>query len=200
VGAAPVIVRGIPDGLLQEAAELLREAFAEKVAHELRPRDDAQAVRVIAACIEPSRALVALDDRGVAGLAAIEYRGAPFLLLRFDILVREFGCPGALWRKAYSLIDLVAAPRSKHTARLEVLAVRSDLRGCGLGGVLIAAAIGRAASEGMREITLEVVDTNGRARALYERHGFTMIRTLHSGPVTAGAGYRAVHFMRRSLP
>jgi len=39
----------------------------------------------------------------------------------------------------------------------------------------------------MREITLEVVDTNGRARALYERHGFTLIRTLHSGPVTAAA-------------
>jgi ribosomal protein S18 acetylase RimI-like enzyme len=51
----------------------------------------------------------------------------------------------------------------------------------------------------MREITLEVVDTNGRARALYERHGFTLIRTLHSSPVTAGAGYSAVHFMRRPL-
>jgi hypothetical protein len=74
--------------------ELLREAFEPKVDHELRPDSPEQAVRIFAACMEPSRALVALD----------------------------------------------------------------------------------------------------------ERQGFALVRTVHSGLLTAGGGYRAVHFMRRPLP
>jgi ribosomal protein S18 acetylase RimI-like enzyme len=194
------IEAGVPAGLEYEAAELLREAFAEKVSHELRPRDDAQAVRVIRESMDPARALVALDDRGVAGLAALGRAGAPFMRLRFAVLAREFGYAGALWRKAYSLMETLAEPRARHVARLEALAVRADLRGRGVGSAMIRAVIEHAAGEGMRELALEVVDTNGRARSLYQRHGFVVVRTIRSGVLTAGGGYRAICFMRRALP
>jgi ribosomal protein S18 acetylase RimI-like enzyme len=48
-------------------------------------------------------------------------------------------------------------------------------------------------------VTLEVVDTNGRARELYERVGFEHVRTIRSGVITSGSGYQAIHFMRRTL-
>jgi ribosomal protein S18 acetylase RimI-like enzyme len=68
-----------------------------------------------------------------------------------------------------------------------------------LGTALLEAAALGAREEGAVRLLLEVVDTNGRARELYERVGFQAVRTLHSGPLTAGAGYRAIVFMRLDL-
>ena len=52
------------------------------------------------------------------------------------------------------------------------LAVARDQRRRGLGGLLLRAALDRAASEGVRRAFLEVREGNQAARALYETLGF----------------------------
>jgi ribosomal protein S18 acetylase RimI-like enzyme len=194
------IVRGLDGDHAGEAAALLYDAFEVKVLHELRPRSREQAERVFLESMEPARALAAIDgDGSVLGVAGIGRKGAPFMQLRLGLLVREFGLGGGLWRRAYSLMETLAAPISKHVSRIEVLAVRSDSRGAGVGRALLEAAVAAADEAGARAITLEVVDTNGRARDLYERVGFEHVRTIRSGAITSGSGYQAIHFMRRTL-
>jgi ribosomal protein S18 acetylase RimI-like enzyme len=94
---------------------------------------------------------------------------------------------------------VLAHPRRRGTRRVEVLAVREDSRGVGVGTALLEAIAVDAREDGAARLLLEVVDTNGRAKELYERAGFRATRTVRSGLLTAGAGYRAIHFMRRDL-
>jgi hypothetical protein len=44
-----------------------------------------------------------------------------------------------------------------------------------------------------------VVDTNARARALYERRGFVVDRTEPIGPLRLIFGFRAAHSMVRPI-
>lgn len=187
-------------GAMDEVAGVLEDAFAEKIAHELHPRSPEQLRRILLGSLDPACCIAAFDEDGsVVGLAGVAAPGRPFMHLTFGLLRREFGVVGATPRWLYSLVELVAVPRRQRSRRVEVLAVREDARGRGIGSALIAAAVERAAGEGADRVLLEVVDTNGRARALYERLGFRCVRTVRSGVLTGGAGYRAVHFMRLDL-
>lgn len=194
------VVRGVPDEAILPAAELLTDAFSAKVRHELRPVSRDQAVGLIAGSIDPSLGWSAFDEGGaLVGLAGIGVRGRTFSHIRFSALVREFGVLGAVPRWLRSLLeDLFARPRAREW-RIEVLAVDERSRGTGVGTALLTAVIDAAEREGARAVVLEVVDTNERARRLYERLGFRHAFTLPTGPLTAGAGYRAVHFLRRDL-
>jgi GNAT superfamily N-acetyltransferase len=141
------IVRGLAGERAREAVSLLYEAFEIKVLHELRPRSREQAERVFLESMEPARALAAIDGVGtVVGVAGVGRKGAPFMELRLGLLVREFGLGGALWRRAYALMETLAAPISEDVSRIEVLAVREDARGAGVGRALLEAAVAIAAN------------------------------------------------------
>ncbi|MDO8916195.1 MAG: GNAT family N-acetyltransferase [Coriobacteriia bacterium] len=194
------ISQGMATGDVPAAVAILIEAFAEKIAHELRPRSEEQLVRLVTSGISREHALVAAArDGSLIGVAGVAAPGRPFFHIPFAVLRREFGLPGALTRWAYSLLEVAAAPRRPGTRRVEVLAVAAGSRGRGVGSALLDAAADGARQEGAKRLILEVVDTNGRAKELYERAGFRATRTVRSGALTAGAGYRAIHFMRRDL-
>jgi len=61
------------------------------------------------------------------------------------------------------------------TGNVQAIAVRADRQGGGIGRVLLADLIARAAARGGREICLNVRADNTRARQLYERTGFTEV-------------------------
>ncbi|MEU4501564.1 GNAT family N-acetyltransferase [Streptomyces sp. NPDC024089] len=56
-----------------------------------------------------------------------------------------------------------------------------------------------AADHGCRRIRLDVIDVNPRARALYERHGFTAARTEHTPYLRGLMGFSAVTTMYRPV-
>jgi ribosomal protein S18 acetylase RimI-like enzyme len=194
------IARGLTDEQVTAASAILLEAFDEKIAHELRPVSDEQAMRIIAAGMAPERAWSAVDaDGSLVGLTGVGTAARPFYRVPFSVLAGEFGLAGALWRRAYELPEAVARPRRRDTWRVEVLAVRADVRGAGIGTALLEAVAAEARATGAKRLLLEVVDTNGRAKDLYERAGFHCARTIRSGILTSGAGYDAIHFMRQDL-
>lgn len=59
------------------------------------------------------------------------------------------------------------------SAHLEVLVVRAGAEGQGLGAALMAAIERAAQAQGARSMSLHVFASNTRARAVYERAGFT---------------------------
>lgn len=71
------------------------------------------------------------------------------------------------------VMGIILFKRPKPDAlHLDTLAVHPDMRGQGIGTHLIQAVKALAQSEGKRRITLEVEDTNPRAKRLYERMRF----------------------------
>lgn len=122
------ILQGITKELLDDVTELLLEAFAQKVAHELRPRSDEQAKMIVKTSIDPDLGRVALDERGkvirAIGLGAFR---KPFSRITFGVLAREFGIFGAVLRwLPFFYEDLSRAKRGEW--RVEVLAVKEGAK------------------------------------------------------------------------
>lgn len=67
------------------------------------------------------------------------------------------------------------APTPERIAGLYGMWVDPALRGTGVAGALVEAVVEWARAAGYPQIGLGVTTTNGRAIALYRRHGFTEI-------------------------
>ena len=59
-----------------------------------------------------------------------------------------------------------------HVLHLNAIVVDPEVRGAGIGGLLVSAAIVEARHRGKRKLGLRVLGHNDRAIRLYERHGF----------------------------
>jgi [ribosomal protein S18]-alanine N-acetyltransferase len=60
-------------------------------------------------------------------------------------------------------------------AHIVTIAVREDYRRCGIGELLLTAALEVAVEAQQEEVTLEYRISNGAARALYEKYGFAQV-------------------------
>lgn len=93
---------------------------------------------------------------------------------------------------------LALSRRGSRAWFVDVLYVRPAARGRGLGTELLRAAAGQAGGDAVLE--LEVLESNERARRLYERLGFSTVERTLAAPVAAllggpdeGSTYGAVH-------
>jgi ribosomal protein S18 acetylase RimI-like enzyme len=191
------IVRGMSPGALDDAVDLLLEAFALKLEHDLRPKTPEQAHRLIAEGIAPELGWVALDERGaLLGVAGVGVYGRRFSQIQLRTFLREFGLMGAISRWLPVFMEEVMTRPGQQQWRLEVLAVTGTSRGSGVGSRLLGEVLAAAREAGVRSVGLEVVDTNVRAMQLYERIGFRWVLSIPTAWLTESSGYRAIHFMR----
>ena len=187
--------------LLAQAVGLFYDAFRLKIHHlEFFARDRAQAERLLARSFRCELGFFAQAGPDLTGLLGLELAGGErFLSFSYPILRAEFGPPGALWRWGWlTLSHLYQRPRPGEL-RNEGLVVAEAGRGQGTGTALLAQACIFARQQGCSALTLEVVDTNPRARQLYERLGFQVQKEERYGVVTARAGFHGAAFMRKTL-
>ncbi|MFI6815943.1 GNAT family N-acetyltransferase [Nonomuraea sp. NPDC050328] len=187
--------RGLPYGAERRAAELYWDAFGRKLGPALNP--PGKAVPLIAAHLNADRAVCALLDGRLVGLAGYQLDGRSFTGGSAGDVLRAYGHLRGLHR----LLILALFDRSPAPGQLVMdgLAVHAEARGRGIGSLLIEEVAALAAEQGCREIRLDVIDTNPRARALYERRGFTAVRTEHTPYLRRLLGFGAVTTMRRPI-
>lgn len=191
-----VILPRLPLEHVADAAALLLEAFEAKLA----PLAGRGAVgqRVVAASLNPARFLTAMADGRLVGLCGVRWRGSRRgLSTPIRALAREFGWLRALPRWAALSMGHRAVPR--RTLYVDHLAVAADARGRGIGTALLTAAVALARQQGFGQLRLDVVDTNPRARALYERLGFVALRTQRTPFLRRWLGFGAVTRMEKRM-
>ncbi|MEU6740044.1 GNAT family N-acetyltransferase [Streptosporangium sandarakinum] len=195
-GAGPVTVRrGVPAGAERRAAELYWAAFGRKLGPALNP--PGKAVPFIAAHLNADRAICALLDGRLIGLAGYQHGGRALTGGSACAVLRAYGHLRGLHRLL--LLALFERRPAPGQLVMDGIAVDPDMRGRGVGSLLIEEVTAVAAEQGHREIRLDVVDTNPRARALYERRGFTAVRTEHTPYLRGLLGFGAVTTMRRPV-
>ncbi|MFE1200853.1 GNAT family N-acetyltransferase [Streptomyces sp. NPDC058762] len=195
-GAGPVTVRrGVPAGGERRVAELYWDAFGRKLGPALNPADNA--VAFISAHLNTDRAVCALLDGQLVGLAGYHHGGRALTGGSARAVLRAYGHLRGLHRL------LLLALFERHPAPgqlvMDGIAVDPDMRGRGVGSLLIEEVAAVAAERGCREIRLDVIDTNPRARSLYERRGFTAVRTEHTPYLRGLLGFGAVTTMHRPV-
>ncbi len=195
-GAGTVTVRrGLPAGAERRVAELYWEAFGRKLRPALDPPE--KAVPFIAAHLNADRAVCALLNGRLVGLAGYRLGGRGLTGGTAGAVLHAYGRLRGLHRVL--LLTLFERRPGAGQLLMDGIAVDPDLRGRGVGSLLIEEVAAVAAEQGFREIRLDVIDTNPRARALYERRGFTAVRTEETPYLRRLLGFGAVTTMRRPV-
>lgn len=171
------IVRGISADRMTAVTDILIEALAPKIELVVRPSTPEQMRGLVASGIDGSLGWIALDDDDtVVGVVGVGVPGRRFSHVGSRALVQEFGVLGAISRCITAIGEEVMTRPGRRRWRIDAA---------------------RAAS--IRTVGLEVVDTNEGAYRLYESVGFRSVLTVRTGWITAGAGFRAIRFMRLEL-
>ena len=169
---------GLPSGHEGAAADLYWQAFGPKLNRLLGP--EACALRMLAAGIRHDHAIAALDPKGrLIGIAGFRDPDGGLTDQGPALMRRTYGLWGATWRR----LAFRALEQDVDNTRflIDGISVARASRGRGVGTALLAALCDAGYARGYREIRLDVLPENLRARSLYERDGFAVVGTQRMG-------------------
>jgi ribosomal protein S18 acetylase RimI-like enzyme len=182
------IRHGLPEHLRPDAAALYWQAFGGKLGRVMGPNQ--RALRFLQRVIRADHALVALDAEGqLLGLAGFKTPAGSFAGGTTGDLRAIYGWSGLLWR--LPLLALLSREVDNDRFLLDGICVAPAARGLGIGSALMTAIEAEAQSRGYAYVRLDVVDSNWRAKALYERLGYLAIKTDHLGLLRHAFGFDA---------
>ncbi len=174
-----VIELGLPDDLRAQAVVIFEDAFGEKTRMAVGDREKRMAF--MGRSYRADHVIVARRGDQLLGMAGLSSKGPPY----------EGGLMGTSWdpRPYRDLLGWVGAcwavwgmrlgdhKPKRDEIYLDGIAVSAEARGQGIGTRLLAEITAVARAQGKRFVRLDVVDTNPRAQALYERVGYKVTRT-----------------------
>ncbi len=186
------IAPGYSDHHQAEAARLFWQAFQGKLGHLMRP--ESKALAFFTATLDPAFAVSATAPDGtLLGLAGYKTADGAFAGGGLRDLADTYGFAGALWRAP--LLALLERDLAPDTLLMDGIFVAETARGLGIGTALLDAIKAEAQTRGLSHVRLDVIDSNPRARALYERQGFVPGRVEHLGPLRLLFGFRTATTM-----
>ena len=188
------IQHNLPTGMESAAAKLYWEAFGGKLGKLLGPAHRGE--RFFCETINPSSIIAASQDGELLGIVAFKSNGKGFSDAGIRDLFRHYGI-GALWR----LIPLAMLERTcaDDTLQMDGICVGSPARGKGVGSALFDALFAHARERNYTYITLDVIDTNPRAKQLYERLGFKVVKTERTSILKPLLGFSYATKMQLTL-
>lgn len=192
----PRLHHGLPEGLRDQAAALYWDVFGGKLGRVMGPRP--KALRFLNRSIRADHAIVALSQRGdLLGLVGFKSPKGAFAGGDWADLRAVYGWFGAAWRAC--LLALLSRDVENERFLLDGICVVPQARGQGVGTLLLGALCEEARSRHYGAVRLDVIDTNTRARALYERLGFVAAKTDHLGLLRHVFGFDAATAMVKTL-
>ncbi|POM26215.1 putative acetyltransferase [Actinomadura rubteroloni] len=187
---------GLPESARSDAARLYWAGFTRKLAPVV---GGGRTVGVLADALVPAQVMGAWNGDRLVGIACLQDGPEPPLRLDRTGFRREFGILRGGWRRLLSTF-VTSRPPGADELLLDVLAVSPEARGLGVGTTLLSAVADEARTRGRHRVKLEVVDTNPRAKALYERFGFRTVDTVRTPYLRRLLGFGAVDTMRYDVP
>lgn len=190
-----VISRGFIEDERTRVASLYWEAFGRK----LRPgfAYESTGLAVVRAALRPDHMLAARRGDEILGVCGFYDAGTGAADLSWHRLRQALSVPAAL--RASIVLSLLSRPTHAGSLLLDGICVDSSARGLGIGTALLSAASDHARQRGARAVRLSVVDSNPRARALYERRGFVAVESGTLGPLSPVYGFDRYTTMELSV-
>jgi len=172
------------------------DAFGAKLGRVMGP--PAKGKQFVRRVLQTDHAICAHDEHGrLLGVAGFKTPEGALVGGTFKDLQAIFGTLSATWRAA--LLHLLERDIENERFLMDGIFVRAAARGHGVGTALLHTIITTAKTRGYKEVRLDVIDTNPRARALYEREGFVALKTEHLGLLSHVFGFHAATTMVRSV-
>lgn len=190
------VAAGFADFERSTVAELYWTAFGKKLSFCLGP--DAKAHAFLTRVVNPRYALCARSADGtLLGVAGFKTSEGSLVGGSFSDLRAVYGLFGSLWRAL--LLSVLERDLEQGTLLMDGICVAPNARGKGLGTLLLRAIKSEAHNRDCTDIRLDVINTNPRAQALYEREGFVQTTQTTLGPLKYVFGFSSSWEMRYAL-
>jgi ribosomal protein S18 acetylase RimI-like enzyme len=188
---------GVPEEHRQSAAELYDEAFGAKFSVAISDKD--KRMQLITSGLKLEFAYCAVKGSRLVGLTGFHSdQGSLTSGITYRSLLSYLGFIKGNW--AAVIFSLYERTPKKGELVMDGISVRSDVRGLGIGTQLLKLLIVHATKHKFASIRLDVIDTNDRARTLYERIGFKSVRTERFEYLRWLLGFGASTTMTYSVP
>lgn len=172
------ITQDIDERFRKDAVRLYDEAFAQKFS--IAVPDQADRFRLFEKSFDLSFALGAIEDDQLVALAGYKtIEGALTSGVTFDVLRESLGIVKAL--RAAAIFTLYDRPLASGVFLMDGLCVDSSQRGKGVGTLLLDHIKALAHQRGYQSVRLDVIETNPKAKKLYQKQGFVVTTTQTYG-------------------
>lgn len=173
------------------AAVAYWDAFSRKLRFPLGRSQ--KGIAFIRRVLDPSHAISAVSSHGeFLGVAGFKTPSGAFVGGHFADLAGIYGTFSAMVR---GLVGVLERRCDDRTLLMDGIVVAPAARGLGVGTALLAAIEQHAVGLRLEQVRLDVIDTNPRARSLYERQGFTEHSVISTGPFRAVFGFASATTM-----
>lgn len=190
------VLTGLPAELRGEAVAIYWQAFGGKLGRVLGPEERAR--EFLLETMSSRNCLVAVSPEGqLLGIAGYKTAQGAFTGGSPALLRRIYGRWGAFWRQG--LLRLLESDIDNRRFLVDGICVQREHRGQGVGTALMQGLCAEARQRGYSAIRLDVIDTNWRARALYERMGFIAVSDNPIGWLRHVFGFDAAITMVKPL-
>lgn len=173
VGGAISYLQGVPEGLRSSAAVLYDEAFGKKFSLAIRSREKRIALFEKAFMLD--FAIAAIHDETLVGLAGFhDVQGSLTGGITYELLISELGFLRG--NRAAMILSVYDRKPAEGELVMDGIVVSSECRGRGIGGHLLEQLFQYAEGKAYERIRLDVIDTNPRAKKLYQQKGFEVVK------------------------
>lgn len=191
------ITPGFSAAQRETAVALFWEAFRGKLNPVMGP--EAKALEFLRRVADPDHAISACAPDGtLLGIAGYKTERGAFIGGAWSDLTAVYGVIGALWRAP--LLSLLERDLASDVLLMDGIFVAQAARGQGIGTMLLSAIKDEARQRELPQLRLDVIDTNPRARALYEREGFVAGEVHNLGSLRHLFGFQSATTMIYTLP
>ncbi|MNW44917.1 Acetyltransferase (GNAT) family protein [compost metagenome] len=197
-----IITNKIKEEQKHEVAKLYFQAFLKKFIYLwVLTCNEEKATIVLRRSIQYEKGLYAINNNKLVGFVGLEKGDGYFAPLTFSSFSEAFGFIGATWRfTAYGIYRLFHGGMKKDVVHIDPIVVSSEARGLGIGTKLLDAVFEYSKRLNKNRVVLEVVDTNPKAKKLYERMGFQVVNEENISFLTQRAGFKYIINMEKVLP
>ena len=180
------ITEGFEPNQRELVADLYWQAFKTKLNPVMKP--EKKALEFLSRVANPTHSISAVSlDGTLLGIAGFKTKNGAFIAGELADLQATYGWLGGFWRGM--LLGLLERPLQARTLLMDGIMVSETARGLGIGTALLGAVKAKAIQLECKEVRLDVIDTNPRARALYERQGFVAQTSSSMGPLRHVFGF-----------
>lgn len=191
------ILTEIPDSFRKPAVDLFLDSLGEKIVPAMGKRSRAEALLMDS--LRGEACFLAVEGSNLLGMIGLNTSEKVFVQAGLRDFVKQVGLFRSLW--TLPILGTMEHPIAADEIYIEMIAVSPNARGKGVGHALLGRAEERGMALNKSRLTLQVVDTNPRAKKLYEELGYSTTKTYNTYPWgrLVGWSFKKVDYMEKAL-
>ena len=176
----------------KDIANIIKDGFWGKMGNYFRNVNSDESIKILEQAITFDKGFYYKENGIVLGVALLATRNTPYMNFKRRLRKRLGFWNGFMLQLGFGTMK----PKKEDGLKLEMLAVSPEARGKGVGKKMLDYLRDLALREGFKRITLEVIDSNEKAKHLYVREGYKDKKYVNTALLTRNMGFRGYFKMQ----